>query len=456
VWLWSEWPGRDRRPDTGIDLVAKERDSDDLTAIQCKFYAPDTYIQKSHIDSFFTASGKTGFTRWIVVSTSNNWSKNAEDALKDQQIPTQRLDVHYLSDSVIEWDAYSLTTPSVMPTTDPKVLRPHQDRALEAVRERFADSNRGKLIMACGTGKTFTSLKIAEDLVGPGGQVLFLVPSISLLSQALREWMQEAAVDLCPFAVCSDVRVGRRQDEDMSVVDLAEPATTSAAKLIERMRRSSGNNRMTVVFSTYQSIQVIADARALGLGEFDLVICDQAHRTTGVTMAGDDESAFVRVHDDNFLKARKRLYMTATPRLYDENSKAKADESTAVLASMDDESLYGPEFHRLGFGEAVGQGLLSDYKVLVLAVDEKAVSKQFQRQLADENHELSLDDVAKIVGCWSGLAKRNLDESRLHVTGTPMRRAVAFAATIKPASTSRRCSKRSPTSSPPTPPTTIR
>jgi predicted helicase len=431
VWLWSEWPGRDGKPDTGIDLVARERDTDELTAIQCKFYAPGTYIQKSHIDSFFTASGKVGFTRRIVVSTSDHWSKHAEEALTDQQVSTQRLDISFLSESAIDWGAYSLATPSVMPTHGPKSLRPHQTRALEAVRDGFATADRGKMIMACGTGKTFTSLKIAEDLVGADGTVLFLVPSISLLSQTLREWMQEAGVPLRPFAVCSDVRVGRRQTEDMGIVDLAEPATTSAAKLIERMGRSSGTGRMTVVFSTYQSIQAVADAQGQGLGEFDLVICDEAHRTTGVTVAGEDESAFVRVHDQGFLKANKRLYMTATPRLYDENSRTKAADSSAVLASMDDEALYGPEFHRLGFGEAVEQHLLSDYKVLVLAVDEKSVSKQFQSQLADENHELSLDDAAKIVGCWNGLAKRNLDQGRLHASTTPMRRAVAFAANIK-------------------------
>lgn len=431
VWLWSEWPGRDGKPDTGIDLVAKERDSDELTAIQCKFYAPGTYVQKSHIDSFFTASGRIGFTRRIVVSTSDNWSKNAEDALADQQISTQRLDISFLSESTIDWGQYSLATPSIMPTHGPKALRPHQTKALTAVREGFEQSDRGKLIMACGTGKTFTSLKIAEDLVGVDGTVLFLVPSISLLSQTLREWMQEASVSLRPFAVCSDARVGRKQTEDMSVVDLAEPATTNTAKLLQRMGRSSGQGRMTVIFSTYQSIRAVADAQDKGLAEFDLVVCDEAHRTTGVTVAGEDESAFVQVHDQSFLKARRRLYMTATPRLYDEGSKTKAAENTAVLASMDDENLYGPEFHRLGFGDAVEQGLLSDYKVLVLAVDEKTVSAQFQTQLADENHELNLDDAAKLVGCWNGLSKRNLDQGRLNASRTPMRRAVAFAANIK-------------------------
>jgi predicted helicase len=147
------------------------------------------------------------------------------------------------------------------------------------------------------------------------------------------------------------------------------------------------------VFSTYQSIAVVAEAQARGLPDFDLIICDEAHRTTGATLTGQDESAFVRVHDNAFIRAAERLYMTATPRIYDDASKTKAGQAQAVLASMDDEALFGTELHRLGFGEAVTRGLLTDYKVLVLAVDEKDVSRTFQTQLADEDNELRLDDV---------------------------------------------------------------
>ena len=189
---------------------------------------------------------------------------------------------------------------------------------------------------------------------------------------------------------------------------------------------------MTVVFSTYQSIQVLADAMAGGgIDPFDLVICDEAHRTTGVTLSGADESAFVRIHDETFIPATRRLYMTATPRIYTDTSKQKAAEGDAVLCSMDDPDLFGPEFHRLGFGEAVGNGLLTDYKVLVLAVDETAVAKTFQQQLADEYNELRLDDAAKIVGCWNGLAKRGETEHSFATDPAPMRRAVAFSRTIK-------------------------
>jgi len=286
-----------------------------------------------------------------------------------------------------------------------------------------------------GTGKTFTALRLAERLVGAGGAVLFLVPSISLLSQSLREWATEAELPLAPLAVCSDRKATARSkatNADISAVDLALPATTNVAVLVSRLTQAMGQNKaMTVLFATYQSIDVVAQAQQSGgLRPFDLIICDEAHRTTGTTLADRDESAFVRVHDNDYLHGLKRLYMTANPRIYEDSSKAKAGEANAVLASMDDEAVYGPEFHRLGFGEAVGRDLLTDYKVLVLAVDETAIAKTFQSQLSDDGGELNLDDAAKIVGCWNGLAKKGSSEHSFDTDPAPMRRAVAFSGTI--------------------------
>jgi predicted helicase len=436
VWLWQDWPGRDGKHDTGIDMVAVDRLSGANVAIQCKFYAPGSTIGKADIDSFLSASGKEGFAQRIIVSTTDRWNGNAEDAIQGQQVPVRRIGLADLEASVVDWDAFDWATPQVLPVTDKKKLRPHQREAVEAVLAGLANHDRGKLIMACGTGKTFTSLRLTEQLVGAGGSVLFLVPSISLLSQTLREWSTEAEVPLAPIAVCSDRKATARSkavNEDISAVDLALPSTTNVAVLESRLTQALGEtDSMTVVFSTYQSIDVVAQAqRQGGLPLFDLVICDEAHRTTGTTLAGEDESAFVRVHDDDYLRATTRLYMTATPRIYDDSSKAKAGEANAVLASMDDEAIFGPELHRLGFGEAVSRDLLTDYKVLVLAVDETSVSRTFQLQLADEGNELRLDDAAKIVGCWNGLAKRGDAEHSFAGDAAPMRRAVAFAGTIK-------------------------
>jgi predicted helicase len=436
VWLWMDFPKRAGEADTGIDLVAEKANGDGYCAIQCKFYDPSHTLDKQDIDSFFTASGKSLYTSRLIVSTTDNWSKHAEKALDNQQIPVSRLRVQDLADSAIDWSGFSLKHPEKIQLRAKKQLRPHQIKASEKVMTGFETGDRGKLIMACGTGKTFTSLKIAEKFVPKGAIALFLVPSISLLSQTLREWTAESARSLHCVAVCSDKKVGKKSDsEDIHTYDLALPATTDAQEIIKQVKGFQGKQKdlkdLTVIFSTYQSIQAIAAAQKVGLPEFDLIICDEAHRTTGVTLSGVDESHFVKVHDQNFIKGKKRLYMTATPRIYSDGTKTQAKENDAVICSMDDPKIFGQEFHRLGFSEAVGAGLLTDYKVLVLAVDEKYVSKTFQRQLSDANDELNLEDAVRVTGCWNGLSKRMLVDIGGDEDFAPMRRAVAFSRSIK-------------------------
>ncbi|BFO14264.1 hypothetical protein SHKM778_06520 [Streptomyces sp. KM77-8] len=219
----------------------------------------------------------------------------------------------------------------------------------------------------------------------------------------------------------------------MAVHDLSRPATTDPGRLVAQLERATDRSGLTVVFSTYQSIGVVSEAQKRGLGRFDLVLCDEAHRTTGARLSDQDESAFVRVHDDAFLAADRRLYMTATPRVYGEEAKTDAELGAITLASMDDERLYGPEFHRLGFGQAVERGLLTDYKVLVLTVEESAAAAALQQSLATGDNELSIDDAAKIIGCWNALAKRTgsfADGTGFGADETPMRRAVAFTRSI--------------------------
>ena len=435
VWLWNEYPGNNGKHDTGIDLVARDKDTGHDVAIQCKFFAPTSTVSKPMIDSFLSASGKAGFGERIIVSTTEKWNSNAEDAIKGQGIPVRRIGLSDLEASRVDWSVFSLDKPEDLTLTDKNTPRDYQRIAIDKVVSGFGEHDRGKLIMACGTGKTFTSLKLAEENIGPGGKVLFLVPSINLLSQSVREWVANAGLPIRPLAVCSDPKATRKASsdafEDISVTDLALPATTNVPLLKQRIGAAeTDSHAMTVVFATYQSIDVVAQAQQ-GLKPFDLVISDEAHRTTGTTLAGDSESAFVRIHDNTYLTAAKRLYMTATPRIYDDSTKTKAGEANAVLASMDNEELFGPEFHRLGFGEAVERGLLTDYKVLVLTVDETSVARTFQQQLSNDDNELKLDDAAKIVGCWNGLAKRGNVEHSFEPDLRHMRRAIAFAGTIK-------------------------
>ena len=254
--------------------------------------------------------------------------------------------------------------------------------------------------MACGTGKTFTSLKIAEYETGCKGLVLFLVPSIALLSQTLREWTAEASETINAICICSDSGVSRKltQNEDsdgFSSVDLALPASTNVKDILKQFNQINNSQKggMTVVFSTYQSIEVIAEAQKTLLsgdsnnnsfGLFDLIICDEAHRTTGTALKKEDAGYFIKVHDNDFIKARKRLYMTATPRLYSDDSKSKAAQADAILCSMDDVTLYGKEIYRIGFGEAVERDLLSDYKVLILTISESDVPASIQKMIADQ------------------------------------------------------------------------
>lgn len=448
VWLWNEWPDR-WDTDVGIDIVARERATGEYWAIQCKFYDPSHTLQKKDIDSFFTASGKRfatkdgerGFSQRVVVATSDKWSSHAEDALNNQTIRAFKLSATDLADSPIDWSRFSLANVGDIRLKEKKTPRTHQENAIAAVREGFREADRGKLIMACGTGKTFTVLRLTEEIVPATGKVLFLAPSISLIGQTLREWTAEALNPFYAFAVCSDTKIGR-EDEDINAYDLAYPTTTDGDKLAMAAKTLPADRR-TVVFSTYQSIDAVRTAQRAGLGAFDLIICDEAHRTTGLTRANEDASDFVKVHDAAAVQGAKRLYMTATPRIYADASKTKATEKSAVLYSMDDEQTYGPEFFLYGFRKAVDQDQLSDYKVLIVAVREEEMAKlannfNAREGLLDSKTAIDIDFATKIIGAWKGLSKRDIKliddeqgQTDYAEDTEPMRRAVAFSRSIK-------------------------
>ena len=440
VWLWSEFPYNGNQHDLGIDLVAHIRgQEDDYCAIQVKFYEEGHSVQKADVDTFLSASGKpfyingqpVYFQQRLIVSTTDKWSSTAENTILGQRPPVNRIRLKDLQDSGIDWDSFTLSSIESMKQSPQKQPRPHQKEAIEKVITGFQSHDRGKLIMACGTGKTLTGLKITEKMTAGYGSVLVLVPSISLLNQTLSEWAAQCSYPYSVFGICSDPKASKITEDE--IIDTMVPATTNVEALCHQYNESDKNN-LQLFFSTYQSINVIHDFQKKSGVQFDLVICDEAHRTTGVTLAGEDDSNFVRVHDNEYIRAKKRLYMTATPRIYADASKQKAKDNSALLCSMDDENIYGPEFYRLSFSDAVLQGLLSDYKVIVLAVDEEFVSRSLQKQLTDNNNELTLDDAVKIVGCMNGLAKKTHfpgEENYFANDPQPMRRAVAFTQTIE-------------------------
>lgn len=430
VWRWMDWPERDSS-DLGVDLVATDSEGR-LVAIQCKCYTPTSTLTKHEIDSFVSTSGQQKWARRIIVATTDLWSANAEKSLDGHAVPIERIGIDDLEAMTVDWSSYDVRNPTGLKAIARKVLRPHQIKAADAVRAGFKTADRGKLIMACGTGKTLTALRIAEEHAAPGGAVLFLAPSIALVAQSLKEWTAECEVPIRPFAICSDATAGKPvEGENATPHDLVVPPTTDPAELIAAGVQSPTPEQMTVVFATYQSIEVVAAVQAKTGLRFDLVVCDEAHRTAGIASVGDDDRVFSLVHDDSVIPASKRLYMTATPRLFKPVAADAASDADAVLASMDDPEFFGEEFHRLGFGEAVEQGLLADYRVLILTVDEQAVSKSFQGLLS-ANGELSLPDVARFVGCLRGLAKLPGSAGPSSVgdwfTGDeePMQRAVAF------------------------------
>lgn len=420
--------------DYGIDLVAVTMGGE-FHPIQCKNYNT-TKIQKKDIDSFLGGSGKSYFAYRYIVASTDDWTDNAKSSLVDAHPPVATISLLDLEGSLIDWTQFDFD-PNVKPIfRDKKQLRKHQRPALQAVKHGLAAADRGKLIMACGTGKTFTSLRIAEELAGRGKNVLFLVPSLALLSQTLDEWTQDTMIGIRSFAVCSDSDVGKKKDDDNIVVgisDLKFPATTNPQSLVKAFKArdlfkpNEANEDMNVVFSTYHSIDVIAEAQKVGFPEFDLIICDEAHRTTGATFEGEDESKFVRIHDNSYVQGKKRLYMTATPRIYGDTAK---ETEGVTLCSMDDKSLYGDDLYVITFSQAVKMDILCDYKVIVLAVEESHINRQLQGLLKDENNSLKVDDAAKIVGCWKALAKHGLSNPD-GTAAKPMERAVAFCQVIE-------------------------
>ncbi len=435
---YADWATERDLPatDTGVDLVAELRDEPGyFAAIQCKFLVTGGSIPKKEVDSFLAASGRSEFRRRVWIDTTGRpWSHNAEKTLRMQEKPVQRIGLHYLKASPIDWAAW-IASGTVGEREPPKTPRPHQQKAIDrALAHLSPQGTRGKLLMACGTGKTLVGLRIAERIAGEGGRVLVLMPSLALLSQTLSAWLDDATVPIRAFAVCSDSQTGRPRRSaadtaDMDVLDLAYPATTDAVALASRALPEA-SDAMTVVFATYQSSGIVSEAQIdHGLPAFDLAVADEAHRTAGALIPGEDPSPFVRIHDKDAIHADRRLYMTATPKVYAASARSRAGELATTLCSMDDEDRYGPVLHETRFGDAVERDLLSDYRVIVLTVPESLAAGIRIREFA-EGTPLTIDEQGKMIGCLRALAKTDTDEFP-EDDRAPMRRAIAFCNLVK-------------------------
>ena len=432
IWRWPDWPEREALTgldgrDIGIDLVAR-RTTGELVAIQCKCYADNHILGKGEIDKFLGGSQQDIFRiRWVVATC--RWGPNAERAIRNAHPQITQIDFcQYLGIEVEERHAKR-------PVQQPWPL---QVDAIEDTVTGLDNHDRSRLVMACGTGKTFTSLRIAERVVANGGRILFAAPTIALVSQARREWLRQTIRKLRCIVVCSDQTAGgRNENEDIRVSELECPVTTSPEEIANAL---TGEGKTRVVFCTYHSLGRVTDAQAShGAPVFDLAIADEAHRTTGLLLAGSRLSGsekinFQEFHDDQRLHTRKRLYMTATPRIYTERSKSKLTKRGIAVVDMNDYETYGPELHRLAFSKAVNHGMLSDYRVIVLGVSQSGVTPGLQRRLeglsASDDHKNAptMNDMTRVLGV--SLALNGVTEGKSLDQPGKLPRTMAFANSI--------------------------
>ncbi|GAA6920692.1 DEAD/DEAH box helicase family protein [Helicobacter pylori] len=463
--LWSDWELRGKEGDRGIDIVITTT-SKEYIAVQCKFHQDS--VSLNDLSTFLTklqsGVGEVRFKKGIIISTSNlssNALKEIEQIRKSKGIDIVEISEEDFIYSQIDWEKFDPTqTQGELPLCDKKKPRSHQIEAIKATKEYFSNpkNTRGKLIMACGTGKTYTSLKIMEAL-NPK-ITLFLAPSIALLSQTFREYAQEKSEPFYASIVCSDDKVGKGKKnknddaDDINFSELPNKPSTRPEDILSVCEKAQKENKRFIIFSTYQSALRIKEAQKVGLGGIDLIICDEAHRTVGAMYSSnerDDKNAFTLCHSDGNIKAKKRLYMTATPKVYSESSKARAKESDNAIYSMDDEGIFGEEIYTLNFERAIALDLLTDYKVMILAVRKEnlsgvtnSVNQKISRLEAEgtklDKKLINNEFVCKIIGTHKGLAKQDLialdDENKEDYNlqnkndTTPSQRAISFCKSI--------------------------
>jgi superfamily II DNA or RNA helicase len=417
VWLWDEYPDSWGR-DCGIDLVFKHKNGENW-AVQAKCYAPTTSITKADVDSFISESNRDGIDKRLLIATTDLIGANAKQVCDAQDKPVTRFLLSHFEDADIEYPATLDDLPNAKRKDKPKP-REHQNEAIVAVSSNFKDVDRGQLIMACGTGKTFTTLWIKERLGVES--TLVLLPSLGLLSQTLHEWTLAANEEFRVLCVCSDESVGKKGSDEAlhSIADLAFPVTSSAGD-IKIFLNSSGKK---VIFSTYQSSSLIAEAQSdQAVPAFDLAIADEAHRCAG-KVSGD----FSTILDGQKIRSKKRLFTTATPRTYSSSVKKAAEDRGVEVVGMDDEVVFGKQLFALNFGEAIKRGLLTDYRVVIIGVDDPTISAWIEnRELlkADADIEMDAESLAAQVGLLKAI--KDYDLHRLISFHSRVSRAEEFS-----------------------------
>ena len=470
VWMWADSPCVKTlgKTDLGIDLVALD-DNGGYWAIQCKCY-DDTVISKKDVDSFLSECGnefyvdgkKKTFVGCMWISTTNKYGRNAEKAFENQSRIVKRVNLQRLDESQVDWELLVKGKNGKEALRRKASPRDYQVEIIESALNHFKNNERGTLVMACGTGKTLTSLFITQQMLNNKGLVLFLAPSIALVGQSLNSWFANSEKPIKAVCVCSDNSAGEmsyKDDDDYmqeSLDDIPIRSCTNPSTVVEELSRYKDHDGLLICFSTYQSIDVVYEAQKIlqkknngKFGTFDFVICDEAHRTASVKVSGEAETDFTKIHEGKYIKAKRRMYMTATPKVYNEGSKNKAVLKDDLLFSMDKEEYFGKQFYKLGFGSAVQKGLLTDYKVLVLTINEGQANTEFLnayqafidshnkgKSEEEQIHHLTPAQQSMILGSVSALSKQLMyanqddfaeDEDMLK----PMHTAIAFCDNVR-------------------------
>ena len=428
---WYDWY---QEPDTGIDIVARDVKGS-LVGIQCKCWADDSVLDLQDISTMFTTARAKNIDKLMLVFTGDVLTTHTQKRCDEAGV--RIITKADLRASRFDWGARGKRT-----APGSRDLWPHQKEAVSQAISKFKDADRGQLIMACGTGKTLTSLHIAEKIAGVGGLVLYLVPSISLIPQTMREWADNRSIPHRYIAVCSDHTAGNDEQGSITEIPITPSTNTEALQReYERLDRKS----MNVVFSTYNSVAVASESLLEHdkNGIFDLVLFDEAHKTTGLEKV--NESYYLLAHHNPSpgrpgVPAKKRLYMTATPRVYKRNinvsrkKKSRAQQESLQVYSMDKPHIYGDEFYKLEFSDAVSRELLSKYKIIMREVNKGDLYGKFiesgqddGKDAANDYGDIDLDYLAKLGGVCKAVTYPDGDDK----PPRPLQRVMVFHSLIK-------------------------
>ncbi len=395
--LWDESEHRWGR-DAGIDITGEDF-LGNIWAIQAKNWQSVKSLPKGEIDKFLTESNTKKIDRRMLVTTTNEISTNARGTALRQEKPVTVVTLESLRDSDIDWGLF-LDSGSTKEARSRKTLRKHQTDAVSAVVSGFRSAYRGQLIMACGTGKTLTALRISEELNSE--TTLVLVPSLLLLQQTLHEWNIDADQPFISLAICSDETVTGSVDPSITeVADLDIPVTTNAEQIVKFLQLKGRK----VIFSTYQSSSKVSEALLKAQLSLDLTIADEAHR-----LAGKSDEKFSLILQDDKIPSKFKLFMTATPRVFGNAVKSKAAENDVEILSMDDRDLFGLVFFEFNFQSAIKNKMLVDYRLVVIGVDDLEIKKAIKerRLLSHDGRTMDSRALASLIGLVKAMNKYEL------------------------------------------------